>query len=624
MKNKIIITTVISISIIIAIICIFNIDSNNEKRKQNKNNISNNFNVSTLADTTKLKTIEQEKKTILNSNIFNNTLSNKISKTEGAETNAANENLVSLEIMLSGGLNIPLEGNISIRTHDFLNFYPDQNIKKEIKGDYTILFEKVIPSDCKITAEIKGYLNISTNISLSDYIGNKKNVMLSLTPLQLLRGKVIDYGTKEEIAGAELLVFNQKTYTDGAGRFLIENMTSPTVNLQVVYDNYPTQMFKVAIPKNDEPDIIIELKKMSKISGYVIDQNGSIISECKVFIPRIQIKNNKIVLHNSFNYLSQTQTDDKGFFEFEIMKTGSSIVRFLADTGVAHGYTDLKFNPNEEHKITIVVTNTFSWLEIIAKDTNANPITKTTIYTNHDNQGFYSRDYSSNGIYLFCFEYACTQDLIMVEADGFMAESTTNIFTQCNFTTSVEFIMLPTSGELIGRMERSDGRPVASKLIMIFAIENSNIFKHTFTDLDGNFVITSINPDYHYLIYSKIPVAYPKEPIKGSEYYSIKLEPYSEVRFQALATNSLEVLKNVIYIASPTLQTNEEYSKIALLKDSFYNIIVPGSSDYYLYLRARGYKPVIIHRHFKPDEDVDLGAIYFEPELKKDASAKNK
>ena len=323
MNNKIIITTVICISIII--ICIFNINSNNGKRKQNKNNISNNYNVSSLADTTKLKTIEQEKKIVLNSNIFNNTLSNKTSKHEGAETNAANENLVSLEIMLSGGLNIPLEGYITIQTHDFLNFYPNQNIKKEIKGDYTILFEKVIPSDCKITAEIKGYLNISTNISLSDYIGNKKNVMLSLTPLQLLRGKVIDFGTKEEIAGVELKVLGQIYYSDGAGRFQIDNLVSTVVNLQVVHDNYPTQTFRIAIPKPAEPDILIELKKMSKISGYVIDQNGTVIPKCKVLIPEMQIQNNKIVLHNSFNCLSQTQTDDKGFFEFEIMKTGSSI-----------------------------------------------------------------------------------------------------------------------------------------------------------------------------------------------------------------------------------------------------------------------------------------------------------
>ena len=613
-KNIIIFISIISISFLVLLF--FKINQKENKKLNLKQKVEVESSGIAIKTVSNLQiSVEQE---LFSSNIFDNIISNENIIFDNDITNSLPEkSFVTLEIMLSGELNTPFEGNVSVQTHDFLKYYPDQNIKKEISGDCSVLFEKVTPGDCKINTEIKGYLNTSTNVSLSEYLGNKKSIVISLTPLQSFSGKVIDYITKEEIAGAELSAFNQLTYTDGAGKFLIENLLSDIVNLQIVHDNYPTQTFKVSIPKHNDPDVVIELKKMSKISGYVIDQNGVPTSGCKVIIPRIQIQNNKISFHDSYNCFSQTSTDEKGFFEFEIMKTGSAMVRFLADSGEAVGYTDLRFNPGEEHEITIVISNVFSWLEIIVQDTNMNPITSAAIFIVNENKSLLTRDNSPNGTYMLCFDSACTQDLIMVESDGFMAKSVTNIFTRCNYTTTVEFILQPVSGELIGKMERSDGRPVPSKLVMFFAIENSNIFKYTFTDLAGNFVISSINPDYHYLVYSKIPVASPKEPVKGSEYYNIKLEPYSEVRFQALATNSFEVLNNVIYKATPTLQKDEEFCEIAQLKNKFYNIIVTGSGYYYLYLRPRGYKPIIIHRKFNPDEDVDLGTIYFTPQNKK-------
>ncbi len=624
-KKNIIFISIISISLLILLF--FKINQNENKKLGLKQKVEVESSGIVLKTTSNLQSsVEQE---LFNSNVFDNIISNENITSDDNITNST-ENFVSLEIMLSGELNNPFEGNISIQTRDLLNVYPRQNLKKEISGNYLILFEKIHPADCKIIAEIKGYFSISTNFSLEKYAGTKTTVLLSLEPSQALCGKVIDYASKEEIAGVELSTLDQITFTDGAGRFQIENLPSKVVKLKVVHDNYPTQTFSVTIPNFDEPDIILELRNTSKISGYVFNQNGEAIPECKVIIPELWIQNNKILSHFSSSFLKQTMTDSEGYFEFEFIKKDPSIVRFLADTGNAHGYTDLKFNPGENHNITIIITNAFSWLEVVVRDTNAKPVTNVKIgilYKIADNNncgcGIFAQKTSPDGTYLFCYEFSRTLNEVDVSSEGFLTESLTNIFIRFNYTTTVEFVLLPATGELIGKVKRSDGRPAIKKFIRFIKIKDSKVSKYVFTDLAGNFLIPSIESEAYYTISSLYKIVEPEKPVKGSDYIDIKLAPYSEVRFRALATNSYEVLHSMKQRVSREFPTDDRYANIIRLKNNLYTLTVRGVGYYYLYLKSPGYKPIIIHRKFNPDEDVDLGTIYFTPQNKAKQNSNN-
>ena len=45
-----------------------------------------------------------------------------------------------------------------------------------------------------------------------------------------------------------------------------------------------------------------------------------------------------------------------------------------------------------------------------------------------------------------------------------------------------------------------------------------------------------------------------------------------------------------------------------------HKIILPSSGEYWLTLQTAGYKPITLQRTFLPDEDVQLGTVYFEKE----------
>ena len=84
----------------------------------------------------------------------------------------------------------------------------------------------------------------SNNISLAGNGENKDVKGKESNNSKIISGKVVDVNSKEEIAGAEIIISNQKVYTDLSGNFSVV-ISTLTTEATVKYISYKDSNIKV-------------------------------------------------------------------------------------------------------------------------------------------------------------------------------------------------------------------------------------------------------------------------------------------------------------------------------------------------------------------------------------------
>ncbi len=575
------------------------------------------------------KEVQKFDKITSQTNLSNN-LTKDINKVvQAAETNMPIDNLVKLEVIICCKNRKPLEGEVSVITVDPLGAYPKQEFKKNVSANNIIQFNGIYPNDCYIYVKTKGYFGVSTNFSLVEYGGSELSVEVQLQTVRPLFGKTIDAFTEEPVAGASVAAYkieNCETSTDGGGKFMLEGFSDSMVRLLVSHENYPTQRFGITVPKENSPDVVLKLKKPTRVFGYVTDEKNEKIPNCKIFVADWSIFDVKIKIWNVRNMEPTTTTDEKGYFEFEMMNPMKNLTTFVAESFEGKGFAEKLIKPGQENQVNIIISNKFSWLLVKAKESNGKPIRKIKVDASEKFKdffiGFVREGESPEGSYLFSHCRQCNLKDFTINSEGFIPFFMSNIFLKSGSTTTVEAIMthLPKTAEIIGCIKRANGNPFSDETIYITSVEHKAFSVDAETDLSGEFVFSSILPNDNYKleIAEDVEIDKPQGLISTGNYINVTLKPYSKIKILALATNSNQRIVKLFYDFKPYpfKQVYPHSSLAYLFKDSAHSFMLPGSGNYTMILKADGYKPISINRTFKSDEDVDFGTIYFMPQNK--------
>ncbi len=575
------------------------------------------------------KKVQKIDKITSQTNLSNN-LTKKLNKVvQATETNIPIDNLVKLEVIICCKNRKPLEGEVFVRTVDPLGAYPKQELKKSLSGNNIFQFNRIYPNDCYIYVKAKGYFGVSTNFSLVEYGGAELSVEIQLQTVRPLFGKTIDAFTEEPVAGVAVAAYkieNCETFTDGGGKFMLEGFSESMVRLLVSHENYPTQKFGITVPKENEPDVVLKLKKPTHIFGYVTDEKNEKIPNCKIFVSDWSIFDVKIKIWNVRNKEPTTTTDEKGYFEFEMMNPMKNSATFVAESFEGKGFAEKLIKPAQENQVNIIISNKFSWLLVKAKENNGKPIKKIKVAASEKLNDLYihfgRKGESSDGSYLFSHCRQCNLTDFTINSEGFIPFFMSNVCLKSSCTTMVEVTMspFPATTEILGCVKRANGKPFSNRRVCLNSIENKAFKVTTKTDLYGEFVFSSVLPNYHYKFdtLNDVIIDKPQGLITTGNYINVTLKPYSEIRLLALVTNSNQRIIEFIYNFSPNPFSHNYpcFSFARLYNDSAHYNILPGMGNYTMLLKADGYKPISINRTFNSDEDVDLGTIYFTPQNK--------
>lgn len=181
-------------------------------------------------------------------------------------------------------------------------------------------------------------------------------------------------------------------------------------------------------------------------------------------------------------------------------------------------------------------------------------------------------------------------------------------------TQTVSLVQQPPDADR--HAERANGTP-APGIDLVASAAACEFETTTSCDQNGDFAFKSILPDTAYSIRSGssdgIEVAEPAQPVDLGQPVRVVLKPYSAITFWGSISNTLKAVNTVSYIISHTPVEHPQFDSL-YGTDLKLSINAPWSGDCYFYVTAAGCRPKSYHFDLKPDEDVDLGTIWFEKE----------
>jgi len=255
------------------------------------------------------------------------------------------------------------------------------------------------------------------------------------------------------------------------------------------------------------------------------------------------------------------------------------------------------------------------WIHIIARGTAGEPVTNAIIsFVNQFNSTIYGAFDSTGECVLQ--KPVGTWDIGLLCA-GMPPLRLNNVVVRYQETTVVHAVLCTLPTPVFGQVRRANGTPAAS--ICIFAEpedKRAGVGFGAQTDSRGEFSIPVAHPDLLYkLTVNEVEIDQPREAIKPGDFVQVVLKPYSVVELQAVASNTMVYIASLSYWGARALQGKREFMRGGQAYNGMpHKIILPSSGEYWLTLQTAGYKPVTLQRTFLPDEDVNLGTVYFEKE----------
>ncbi len=531
---------------------------------------------------------------------------------------ATDATLVTLEIVLSGQRGIPYEGPVHVRTFDRSENAAGTFQTKQLQGESSLCFSNLPATECSIAARLKGYSVAATNLSLEDAAGTLVTVVLALEPARCLRGTVVDATTKAPIGYAGVALLANATTTivcDANGGFAFDDVQDGMATLKAWYEDYPTQQFSIFVPPTGATDAVLALMRAARIFGYVHDEYGLAVTGCVVACYDVCRDMLKITQERV-----TSATDAGGFFDFPRVMPAE---RMRVDACDAERFSTvgLALRPGEEREVLLVVSNppprpptSNGWIHIIARDTAGAPVTRGKIVFTDNGLSMIDQGFDAQGECVFA-ENVGTLDIMLI-GTGKPALTMADIVVRYHETTTVHAVVGTLIPPIFGEARRANGTPAVG--IMLRAEVEGKRSGITFagqSDGQGEFTIPMDRIDLLYKLTSQqVEIDQPREPVKPGDFVHVVLKPYSAIQLQTVASNSFEQVRILGCTIARDAQASAESTSLPLTYEkSVYRLFLSSSGTYWLTITAAGYKPVTLQRTFLPDEDVQLGTVYFEP-----------
>jgi hypothetical protein len=530
---------------------------------------------------------------------------------------ALDATLVTLEVILSGQRGIPYEGTVRVDAYDMAHQYAGARQTMHVHGEPALRFSNMPPLDCHITARLNGYLSTTTNVPLAEDAGTIKTVTLQISPARELRGTVVDAKTKTPLGYAGVALIADGTNTvccDAAGAFAFSEVQDEIAPVMAWHADYPTQQFSIFVPPAGTASAMLELVRAARIFGHVYDVSGRPVAACFV---------------SYFVYFCETQsaqqqhantiTDANGYFDFPHVMPNEKLC-VDAQAGNARGSVKAAVHAGEQHELQIVVTNkppappsSNGWIRVIARDTAGVPVTYANVCLLGGGVSMLGQTSKAGGECV-AKERVGTFDILLT-CDGVPPLVLTNVVVRYQETTTVHAVIGTVTPPVFGEVRRANGTPAVGISIMAEAEDKSaGINFGAQTDSRGEFSIMAVRPDFLYkLTAHEVEIDQPREPVKPGDFVHVVLKPYSVMQLKAVASNSMAHIDWLKCTFAREPRAAIEFEDVSdAYQNKIHKLYLPSSGAYWLTLQAAGYKPVTLQRRFLPDEDMNLGAVYFE------------
>jgi hypothetical protein len=528
--------------------------------------------------------------------------------------------LVTLEIVLSGQRGIPYEGPVHVRTFDRSENAAGTFQTKQLKGASSLSFSNLPATECSIAARLKRYSVAATNLSLEDAAGTLVTVVLALEPARSLRGTVVDATTKAPIGYAGVALLANATTSivcDANGVFKFDEVQDEMAMLKAWHENYPTQQFSIFVPPAGATDVVLALMRAARIFGYVHDEYGLAVTGCVVGCYDVRRDMLKITQERV-----TSATDAGGFFDFPRVMPGERM-RVDARDAARFSAVELALRPGEEREVLLVVSNppprpptSNGWIHIIARDTAGAPVTKGKLVLTDNGFSMLDQGFDAQGECVFA-ENVGTLDIMLMGTGKPPLVTMAGIVVRYHETTTVHAVVGTLIPPILGEVRRANGIPAVG-IVLRAEVEGkrSGITFAGQSDWQGEFTIPMDRIDLRYKLTSQqVEIDQPRAPVKPGDFVHVVLKPYSVIQLQTVASNSLEQVRILSCTIARDAQTSAESRNVPLTyEQSVYRLFLSSSGAYLLTIKAAGYKPVTLQRTFLPDEDVQLGTVYFEKE----------
>ncbi|MCX7003034.1 MAG: hypothetical protein NTV22_07145 [bacterium] len=530
----------------------------------------------------------------------------------------ADATLVTLDVVLSGQRGIPYEGTVRVDFFDMYKQYTSVRQTKQVHGEPALRFSNMPPIDCQITARLNSYLTTTTNVPLAEDAGTIKTVTLQISPARELRGTVVDAKTKTPLgyAGVALIAGGTNTACcDAAGAFIFSEVQDQVASLLVWHEDYPTQQFSIFVPPGGTSSAMLELVRAARIFGHVYDVSGRPVTACSVsyFVYFYETQSDQ-------QQHANTITDANGYFDFPHVMPNEKLC-VDAQAGNARGSVKVAVRAGEQRELQIVVTNrppppsSNGWIRVIARDTAGVPVTNANVCLLGGGFSMVGQTSKAGGECV-AKERVGTFDILLT-CDGVPPLVLTNVVVRYQETTTVHAVIGTVTPPVFGEVRRANGKPAVGISIMAESEDKrAGIIFGAQTDAHGEFTIPVVRLDFMYKLTSRqVVIDQPREPVKPGDFVHVVLKPYSAIQLQAVASNSLQNIAELgCAFAREPQGAAESENHSNSYEGSIHKLFLPSSGAYCLTIKAKGYKPVMLQRTFLPDEDVNLGTVYFEKE----------
>ncbi len=507
-----------------------------------------------------------------------------------------------------------LHGRVRVNVHDALGVYPAQSQTAILNGEDSLVFSNVAPCDCTVEAALHGYKLVETNLSLAMYADRACVLTFTLAPAWTLRGILKDKTTGEPVSGAniELLMYSgmsasRTVRSDADGMFGYADLAEARVRLTIAHANYPSNFVQVMCMTPDADPLVLYLCKGATVFGHVLDERGAPVPAREVY-----------------SDTSRTSTDADGAFRLGNIIPQGTFTRVVADESWIKGYAELVLAPGDTRELTLVVRThaTPPVLKITATYTNGAPVPRLEMTIRQTRRqggaitftgGRIASRGSADGVYYEECGGAEGTYTVVASAERCASLCFKDVQMANNHTTELVAVFGPANAELCGVAERANGAPASGITLYARAVTLDAEFS-TQCDVDGNFVFASILPDQCYTLSAHdAEITQPRVPVMPGTSVCVVLAPYSMITFDTAFSNTHEAISMISYeLARTPVSTPTFHSNIG--SDLKKSLTQAWAGESYLYLNCAGCKTRELHLTLQPDEDVDLGTIWFEKE----------
>lgn len=547
-----------------------------------------------------------------------------------------------LVVVLEGVPGVPVKGVMNLSIHDQLAG-GGSNITRWVQNEPAIVFESVPAVECNIAAYLHGYMHTHSTFSLSGHAGEAVTNVMTLRPAAAISGRVVDFTTHAPVPSASVSTVSYTltnssaagadTFThvcltndvmaDAGGTFILPHVQDNIQVLCVSHEEYFPQTFQVNAAAAVGTPIVLELKRPGRVFGTVTDQSGNVVSGCLVScMPLVSpFSSDNPPRHSS------TNTEANGHYEFPCVRAADS-VSLSASTRSAHASRSVRLEPLENKRVDIVlkavknVKRQQGYIHITAREFEGAPVTNAGIMIFCDGGRYASRlsdCMSQLGTCVFPLDPGrCTLILSCREKPGACA---TNVLVTCGTTTDVHMVTAAAFSYIKGHARRSNGQPATGmqlsvRYMPIYGIVN---FRGMTDKDDGSFSVCVIDCEGPYRFCSLSPgddgaqIESPLGDVMPGDDITLLFKPYTRISATPLVTNSLTALRFVECELAESPEGKAVEHTYFSGGTAHHHYCISSAGYYYLRLRARGYEPIVIQRRFSPDEDIDLGTLYFVP-----------